>query len=61
MLTCLIVNYVVGDNANEHQLPYYNELPSSPSVEDAKRLIVDEKKRPAVSEWPDNNKVWLSL
>ncbi|XP_061544742.1 activin receptor type-1B-like isoform X1 [Phycodurus eques] len=35
----------------EYQLPYYDLVPSDPSLEDMKKVVCDQKTRPNISNW----------
>ncbi|XP_037108636.1 activin receptor type-1B-like [Syngnathus acus] len=40
-----------GGIHEEYQLPYYDLVPSDPSVEDMKKVVCDQKIRPNISNW----------
>lgn len=63
MYTFLELILSIGAAANElvaYQIPYHDELPTHSSIEDARRVVVEEGKRPITAGWP-SNKVWLLL
>lgn len=35
----------------EYQLPYYDLVPSDPSIEEMRKLVCDQKLRPNVPNW----------
>ncbi|XP_061641428.1 activin receptor type-1B-like isoform X3 [Phyllopteryx taeniolatus] len=40
-----------GGILEEYQLPYYDLVPSDPSLEDMKKVVCDQKTRPNISNW----------
>ncbi|XP_061464729.1 activin receptor type-1C isoform X3 [Rhineura floridana] len=42
----------VGGNVEEYQLPYYNAVPSDPSIEDMRKVVCEQKLRPNIpNQW----------
>lgn len=45
----------------EYQLPYYDLVPSDPSIEEMRRVVCDQKLRPNVPNWWQSYEVSSSL
>lgn len=45
----------------EYQLPYYDLVPSDPSIEEMRKVVCDQKLRPNVPNWWQSYEVWKCL
>lgn len=45
----------------EYQLPYYDLVPSDPSIEEMRKVVCDQKLRPNVPNWWQSYEVILTL
>lgn len=45
----------------EYQLPYYDLVPSDPSIEEMRKVVCDQKFRPSVPNWWQSYEVFPSL
>lgn len=45
----------------EYQLPYYDLVPSDPSIEEMRKVVCDQKLRPNVPNWWQSYEVFLTL
>ena len=42
----------------EYQLPYFDLVPSDPSIEEMRKVVCDQKLRPNVPNWWQSYEVW---
>lgn len=45
----------------EYQLPYYDLVPSDPSIEEMRKVVCDQKLRPNVPNWWQSYEVFHTL
>lgn len=45
----------------EYQLPYYDLVPSDPSIEEMRKVVCDQKLRPNVPNWWQSYEVFSKL
>lgn len=45
----------------EYQLPYYDLVPSDPSIEEMRKVVCDQKLRPNVPNWWQSYEVFRTL
>lgn len=45
----------------EYQLPYYDLVPSDPSIEEMRKVVCDQKLRPNVPNWWQSYEVFPNL
>lgn len=45
----------------EYQLPYYDLVPSDPSIEEMRKVVCDQKLRPNIPNWWQSYEVGNSL
>ncbi|XP_032549721.1 activin receptor type-1C isoform X2 [Chiroxiphia lanceolata] len=52
----------VGGITEEYQLPYYDVVPSDPSIEDMRRVVCEQKLRPNIpNQWQSCEITWFSI
>lgn len=45
----------------EYQLPYYDLVPSDPSIEEMRKVVCDQKLRPNVPNWWQSYEVFHTM
>lgn len=45
----------------EYQLPYYDLVPSDPSIEEMRKVVCDQKLRPNVPNWWQSYEVFRTM
>ena len=57
----LVIDFLAGI-VEEYQLPYYDMVPSDPSVEEMRKIICEEKYRPAIpNRWQPIEVIIISI
>ena len=52
---------VLDGIVEDYRLPYYDKVPSDPSLDDMKKVVCDERYRPCISNRWAQTEVWLMM